>query len=72
MIGTGFLLRLLMIGFYVVLFLIILYAVIFAITWTIRAFIEGVGATMSDHATWLRSKMPTVKFKKQRRKPRKQ
>ena len=68
MIGLSFLLRLMMVAFYAVIFLGILYLLIFGITWMVRLFIDGVGTTLGDHATWLRSKLPTITFKK--RKPR--
>jgi hypothetical protein len=67
MIGLSFLIRLLMIAFYVGIFLIILYVLIFGITWMVRLFVDGVGATVGDHTTWLRSKLPKVTFRKRKR-----
>ena len=48
MIGLNFLLRLLMIAFYVAVFLLILYVLIFGITWALRLFAEGLGITLGD------------------------
>ncbi len=72
MIGLSFLLRLASVALYAIVFAAILYAAIFAGTWAIRLFIDGVSSTISDHALWLKSKMPKITFKKRRsRKPRK-
>jgi len=67
MIGLSFLLRLMMVVFYAVIFLGILYVLIFGITWMVRLFVDGLGITLSDHATWLRSKLPKVTFRKRKR-----
>lgn len=63
MIGLSFLTRLLMIAFYVAAFLTILYVLVFGVTWAIRLFVDGLGITLGDHATWLRSKLPKITFK---------
>jgi len=63
MIGLNFLVRLLMIAFYVAIFLLIAYVLVFGITWAIRLFAEGLGITLGDHAVWLRSKLPRITFK---------
>lgn len=68
MIGLSFLLRLLMVAFYATILLIILFVLVFSVTWMFRLFVDGLGITLGDHATWLRSKLPTITFKK--RKPR--
>lgn len=57
MIGLSFLLRLLMVAFYAVVILAIVFVIVFAITWTVRVFIDGMGYTLGDHAKWLRSKL---------------
>lgn len=67
MIGLSFLMRLGMVAFYVAIFLIILYVLTFVVTWGIRLFVDGVGITLGDHATWLRSKMPKITFRKRKR-----
>jgi hypothetical protein len=67
MIGLSFLLRLLMIGFYAVVFLAIVFVAVFLVTWAIRLFAEGMGITLGDHAAWLRSKMPKIKFPRRKR-----
>lgn len=67
MIGLNFLVRLLAIAFYVAVFLLILYVLAFVVTWAIRLFAEGVGATLGDHALWLRSRLPKITFKRRRR-----
>lgn len=64
MIGLSFLIRLLLVIFYVGVILLILYLLIFGITWMIRLFAEGMGITLSDHKAWLRSKMPKRKRKR--------
>lgn len=66
MIGLSFLTRLLMIAFYAAIFLAIVYALVFVVTWAIRLFVNGMGITLGDHAAWLRSKMPKIKFKKRK------
>jgi len=67
MIGLNFLVRLLMIAFYVAIFLLIAYVLVFGITWAIRLFAEGLGITLGDHAVWLRSKLPRITFKQRKK-----